>query len=151
MKTIEINSAKNTFLLTLLFSLFLMAFSPKLGLDSYEIYLNDKLVLKQYVNQPLNLRTLQLGKANPQDQLWIKYTHCNKEGAGGNRTIVLKDEKGHQLTQWKFANTGSDNQPMKVSVADLLRLEKEHTGHQISLHYQSNELQNSELLAFLKY
>lgn len=32
--------------------------------DSYTIYLNNKLVLKQAVNEPLNLQGLQLDKAN---------------------------------------------------------------------------------------
>ena len=50
-------------------------FASKFGLDGYEIYLNNKLILKQYVNQPLNLRVLQLTKANEGDELRIKYNH----------------------------------------------------------------------------
>lgn len=38
------------------------SFTTKFGLDSFAIYLNDKLVLKQSVNQPLSLRGLQLVK-----------------------------------------------------------------------------------------
>ncbi len=79
-------------LITLSFTVF--SFTTKLGLDSYEIYLNNKLILKQSVNQPLSLRILQLGKANDNDQLRINYKHCTLEGAGTDRTIVLKDEKG---------------------------------------------------------
>lgn len=150
MKTMNLKSPMGSFLLVLLLGMSTMAISPKLGLDSYEIYLNDKLIMKQYVNQPLNLRMLQLEKAAPQDLLWIKYTHCTIKGAGSNRTIALKDDKGHLLTQWTFADTGAENKPMKVSVAELLKLGKEHESHQISLYYQSKELPGAELLAYLR-
>lgn len=151
MKTTKLKSAFTGMLLMLLLGLSTMAFSPKLGLDGYEIYLNDKLIMKQFVNQPLNLRTLQLDKASPQDLLWIKYNHCTtKNGSGSDRTIVLKDDKGHELKEWKFANNGTENKPMKVSVAELLQLEKEHAGHQISMYYKSKELTGAELLAYLQ-
>ena len=149
MKTMKLKSTLRHILLLLVLGFSATAFAPKLGLDSYEIYLNDKLIMKQYVNQPLNLRTLQLENASPKDELWIKYTHCNKKGAGSNRSLELKDSKGHLLTQWTFADTGSENKPMKIPVAELLELEKEHKDHQISLLYKSNELPGAELLAYL--
>ncbi|WP_057937256.1 hypothetical protein [Algoriphagus resistens] len=152
MKTMKLKSNMNSILIMLVVGFSTMAFSPKLGLDSYEIYLNDKLIMKQYVNQPLNLRTLQLEKtAMEDDQLWIRYTHCTiKKGSGSNRVLLLKDDKGHLLTQWKFANTGTENKPMNVSVAALLKLEKEHKDHQISLYYKSAELPKAEMLAYLR-
>lgn len=151
MKTRKLNSAFTGMLLLLLLGMSTMAFSPKLGLDSYEIYLNDQLILKQYINQPLNLRTLQLDKAAPEDLLWVKYNHCTiKSGSGSDRTIVLKDDRGHELKQWAFANSGTENMPMKVSVAELRQLEKAHADHQISLYYTARELPGGELLAYLK-
>lgn len=151
MKTSNVKSALTSAMLAIVIGLATMAFSPKLGLDSYEIYLNDKLILKQYINQPLNLRTLQLDKAAPEDLLWVKYNHCTiKNGSGSDRTIVLKDDKGHELKEWAFANNGTENKPMKVSVAELRQLEKEHADHQISMYYKSKELGDAELLAYLK-
>lgn len=151
MKTQNAKTALTSAMLAILLGMATMAFSPKLGLDSYEIYLNDKLIMKQHVNQPLNLRTLQLENASPQDLLWVKYNHCTiKSGSGSERVIVLKDDKGHELNQWTFANSPSENKPMKVSVAELRQLEKEHADHQISLYYKSRELADAELLAYLK-
>ncbi|MCE7055180.1 hypothetical protein LZF95_10880 [Algoriphagus sp. AGSA1] len=150
MKTTKFKSAI-TGLLLLFLGLGTIAFSPKLGLDSYEIYLNDKLIMKQFVNQPLNLRTLQLDKASPQDLLWIKYNHCTtKNGSGSKRSIVLKDDKGHELKEWQFADNGTENKPMKVSVEELLQFEKEHANHLISMYYKSKELPGAELLAYLQ-
>lgn len=128
-----------------------MAFTPKRGLDSYEIYLNEKLIMKQFVNQALDLRVLQLEKAQVQDALSIRYVHCNIKGPGSSRTLVLKDEQGHVLRQWDFNNSSDANNPMKLSVGELLQFEKDHNDHRISLNYKSKELPGSELLAFLKF
>jgi hypothetical protein len=151
MKTMNVKTILTSATLAIVLGLATMSFSPKLGLDGYEIYLNDKLILKQHVNQPLNLRTLQLDKAAPEDLLWIKYNHCTiKSGSGSDRTIVLKDNQGHELKQWAFANNPSENKPMKISVAELRELEKTHADHQISLYYKAKELPGGELLAYLK-
>lgn len=127
------------------------SFTPKVGLDSYEIYLNNKLILKQSVNQPLNLRVLQLSQASSGDQLHIIYKHCSLTGgAGTNRSITLKDEKGNTLKKWSFANATGTDLSMVIPVKELLQLEKMNTAHQLSLHYAARELYKAEeTLAFL--
>lgn len=134
-------------LMALCFTLF--SFTTKLGLDSYEIYLNNKLILKQSVNQPLNLRILQLGQANPADQLRISYKHCTLPGAGTDRSIVLKDEKGNTLKKWTFPDATGSDFSMVIPVKELLQLEKNNADHNLSLHYAARELPNGQTLAFL--
>ena len=136
------------FALTLCLTVF--SFTTKLGLDSYEIYLNNKLILKQSVNQPLNLRVLQLGQTNDSDQLRIIYKHCTLEGAGTNRTIALKDEKGNTLKKWTFTNASGSDLSMEIPVKELLQLEKNNAGHELSLQYTARELPKGETLAFLR-
>ncbi|WP_157366914.1 hypothetical protein [Algoriphagus vanfongensis] len=150
MKTMNVKSALQGILLLLVIGFSTTAFAPDYGLDSYEIHLNEKLIMKQFVNQPLNLRTLQLEKAEAQDMLWVKYTHCTLKGAGSNRAIVLKDDQGHELTQWTFADSRDENKAMKISVAELRKFEEAHKNHQVSLYYKSSELPGAELLAYLK-
>lgn len=135
-------------LITLCFSVF--SFTTKLGLDSYEIYLNNKLILKQSVNQPLNLRILQLSQANDNDQLRINYKHCTVEGAGTGRTIVLKDEKGNTLKKWVFTNASGSDLSMVIPVKELLQLKKNNADHDLSLQYTARELPKGETLAFLR-
>lgn len=134
-------------LMALCFTVF--SFTTKLGLDSYEIYLNNKLILKQSVNQPLNLRILQLGQANSGDQLRISYKHCTLPGAGTDRSIVVKDEKGNTLKKWTFANATGDDISMVIPVKELLQLENNNAGHNLSLHYAARELPKGQTLAFL--
>ncbi|MET3877265.1 hypothetical protein [Chitinophaga sp. OAE865] len=126
------------------------SFTPKVGLDSYEIYLNNKLILKQSVNQPLNLRVLQLSQASSGDQLHIIYKHCSLQGAGTNRSIILKDENGNTLKKWSFANATGSDLSMVIPVKELLQLEKMNAAHHLSLHYTARELYKAEeTLAFL--
>src|SRR5215211_695222 len=81
-------------LILALFSIILCcaASNAKAGLDSYEIYLNDKLILKQYVNEPLILASLQLNQSNVNDKLVINYSQCNMpDKIGKGRSISVKD------------------------------------------------------------
>src|SRR5215213_4945686 len=81
------------------------AFTAKAGLDSYEIYLNNKLILKQYVNQPLKLESLGLDQSNINDRLVIYYSQCNaQDKIGKGRSISVKDAKGNTLKKWDFAD-----------------------------------------------
>ncbi len=150
MKQIKFNQSfiKMFTLITLCLTAF--SFTTKFGLDSYEIYLNSKLILKQTVNQPLNLRILPLGKAQESDQLSIKYTHCTiKGGAGTDRSISLKDEKGNTLKKWTFADATGSDLNMTIAVKELLKLEKTHASQQLSLHYKARELPEGEMLSML--
>jgi hypothetical protein len=136
-------------LVTLCFSAF--GFTNNLGLDSYEVYLNDKLIAKHSVNQPLNLRTLQLAKANDNDLLRINYTHCSNKGYGTDRSILIRNEKGNTLKKWAFADARGSNLTMTISVKELLQVEKANAGQELSLYYTANELPKGEMLAFLHF
>nr|WP_294942123.1 hypothetical protein [uncultured Mucilaginibacter sp.] len=120
----------------------------RFGLDYYEFYLNNKLLAKQYVNQPLNLRVLPLDKAKEDDQLQIAYTHCGNKGTGTSRSITLKDELGETLFKWTFADAG---QRMTVPVKELLHWQKKKAGHELSLYYAAHELEKGEMLSMIRF
>src|SRR3712207_2527595 len=92
-------------------SCMIFAVTANAGVDSYSIYLNKKLLFKHSMDKPLTLQSLQLDKANPNDELIIYYTQChapNKIGSG--RSIVVKDAEGKKIKDWKFEDVkGSDN------------------------------------------
>lgn len=128
-------------------SIIAFGFTKPVGLDSYEIYLNDKLILKQFVNQPLSLRQLRLDKANDNDRLRIYYRHCNVPETGTGRSIAVKDDRGNVLKKWEFANATGSKTDMVISVKELLWLEKNNAGHDLRLHYTARELPKGEMLA----
>ena len=57
------------------------------GTDSYRIYLNNKLILQQYVSRSLDLKSLPLSEANANDKLVIYYNHCG--ATGRSRSIAV--------------------------------------------------------------
>lgn len=120
------------------------SFTSKPGGDVYQIYLNDKLILKQYSTQPLTMQSLQLTKANINDQLVIYYSHCGTVGKG--RTIAIKTEKGTVLKEWKFADTNGSINGMVIPVKELLQLEKIADGTQLSIYYASQQLPAGRML-----
>lgn len=124
-----------------------LSFTARFGLDGYEIYLNNKLVFKEYVNSPLNLRVLALDKAKQDDQLRVVYRHCRLDnGPGTGRSIALKDDHGNTLRKWDFADAGQ----MTITVKDLLEAVKKGTG-QVSLVYLSRELDKGEMLSMVHF
>lgn len=130
------------------FALGSLSFTSRFGLDAYEIYLNNKLVLKQSVNQPLNLRVLSLDKAKESDQLRVVYRHCMRDnGPGTGRSIALKDESGNTLRKWNFADDGQ----MTIPVKDLLQAANKVAGRAVNLVYTSRELDKGEMLSMVHF
>lgn len=125
----------------------LLAFNAKAGGDSYEIYLNNKLILKQFVFQQLTISRLQLDKANANDKLIIFYNHCGQTGRG--RTIAIKDAKGNLVKQWNFADATRLNKGMVIPVKDLLQLEKNNSKTHLLIYYAAEQLPNGRMLSSL--
>lgn len=117
-------------------------FTAEMGLDRYEIYLNNKPILEQAVNAPVNLRTLQLSNASNNDILRIVYIHCTNKGVGTDRSITVKNDKGELLKKWTF----KDDKAMEIPVKELLSLEKQHADRSLSLHYGAHELYQEDML-----
>lgn len=152
MKKIRIDRALMLLFTLITLSFASLSFTSRFGLDKYEIYLNNKLLLKQSVNQPLNLRVLQLDNAKESDQLQIVYSHCMRNnGPGTGRSVALKDENGNTLHKWVFADATGTSLKMTIAVKDLLQLEKKNASHKLSLYYASNELEKGEMLSMIRF
>jgi hypothetical protein len=114
------------------------------GGDMYTIYLNNKLVMKQFVTQPLSLSSLPLDNANSNDMLVVSYSHCGTIGKG--RALSVKDEHGNVLKEWKFADVAKD-EGMSIPVKEILELQQKNT--HISLYYSSQQLPGGRMLTAL--
>ena len=124
------------------------AFTAKAGLDSYEIYLNNKLILKQYVNQPLTLASLGLDESNSNDRLVIYYSQCNTpDKIGKGRTISVRDAKGNTIQKWDFKDAKKNQTGMVIAVKELLALEKKMPLSKLSLYYTAEGHPTGQLLA----
>lgn len=135
-------------LVTLSFAGF--GFTRNFGLDSYEIWLNDRSLMKGYVNQPLDTRLVTLDK-NATGNLHVGYTHCMNKTGGTARSLTLKDENGQSLHKWNFADGAGTDQKMDITVKELAQLDKKNTGHSLRLYYMAREMQKEEMLALVRF
>ena len=145
------NSALKPLLILLLTTTMacLQSFTAKAGGEGFEIYLNNKLILWQPVGKPFTLHNLQLDKTNKNDQLEIRYHHCGYTGK--NRTIAIKDDKGHTIKEWKFADAYGANKGMTIQVKELLQLEKNYSGSNLSIVYYAEQLPKGRAISAIRF
>jgi hypothetical protein len=128
--------------------LLLQAFTAKAGVDVFEIYLNNKLLLQQAANKPFTLQSLQLDKSNSNDELVIYYNHCGESGR--HRSIAVKDDKGNIIKEWKFADANKVRSPMRIPVRELLQLNKGYAHTSLTIFYSAQQLPKGLTLSGLQ-
>lgn len=119
------------------------------GGEAFEIYLNNKLLVRQYVTGSFSLQSLNLTEANANDKLVIYYNHCGKPGKA--RTIAIKDAAGNILKKYSYGDGASVKDGMTIPVKELLALEKSHKGVQLAIHYTAKELPKGLTLSGVKF
>ena len=122
----------------------LFSFSSKRGGDSFEIVLNGKRVLQQFVYASKGVQTIQLTQTSDNDKLDIYYSHCGQ--VGKDRYITIKNEKGQPIKAWKFADAVDKKGAMSFKLKDILSLRKNKTD-KLNLSYSSSELPAGRTLA----
>ena len=128
-------------------SMVFFSFSSPDGGDSFEIYVNNKLVVQRYLTQAKPTQTLNWNQGNYNDQVDIYYSHCGVSGK--NRTIAVKDAQNKTLKSWEFADAASGhNNAMSCKVKDILSAGR--NSNTLYLYYSSRELPNGYLLATIK-
>jgi hypothetical protein len=132
----------------------LSAFTGPMGSHSFTIYLNNRLMVQQYVSMAREegTKTLQLEQRDYNDQLIINYNQCGQVGT--DRTIVLKDGQNRLLKEWHYtdaagANPTSANAAMTCKVKDIFDLQKANGNDRVNLYYSSKQVPNAVLLASL--
>ena len=131
-------------LLLIIISASLLSFSMAWGGESFQIYVNNKLVLQQYVSQNVGVKSIQLDKSAYNEQVDVYYSHCGQPGK--NRSIAIKDEHNRTLKEWHFADVAGKNSPMSVKVGEILNI-KTKGSNNLNLYYFSQQLPNGRLLA----
>ena len=123
----------------------LFSFSVKPGSDSFTIYLNNKLMIQQYVTRDEAVKNLVLNESYSDDLLNINYSHCGKTGSG--RTISFMDHQKKVLKKWNFSDDSGE--AVSVKVGDVLALQKMSKNNSLKLVYASNELPEGRTLAVI--
>lgn len=129
-----------------IFCVGLFSFSNNRGGDSFEIWLNGKMMLQQFVYVSSAVQTLHLNAASANDKLDIYYRHCGQVGT--DRYITIKDENDSPLKVWKFADSNGNNQAMSLKLKDISGLKKSKDS-KLNIVYSSNQLPKGKVLATL--
>jgi len=137
-------AGKSLALLAIITALF--SFTSPVGGDVYEIYLDNKMAIKQYVAMKEPVKTLEIDKSLADQQLEVLYSHCGKTGT--KRSITIKDGQ-NILKQWSYPDGGTVNTKMACKVKDLLSLQKTNNPARVDLIYSSQEIPEGKILATL--
>jgi len=132
--------------LLVIFCVGLFSFSNNRGGDSFEIWLNGKMMLQQFVHVSSAVQTLHLNVASANDKVDIYYRHCGQVGT--DRYITIKDDNDRPLKVWKFADASGNNPAMSIKLKDISGLKKSKDS-KLNIFYSSNELPKGKVLATL--
>jgi hypothetical protein len=144
MKQFENNLTAAKYILLAAFCTTLFSFSMKKGGDSFEVYLNGKMVFQQYVSMHQGVKSLQLNQSLYNDEVTVYYNHCGKTGT--DRVITIKDGENKILKTWHFPNDAANPSAMNCKVKEIMNLQK-NSGSNLGLYYASREIPEGRLLA----
>lgn len=124
----------------------LFSFSVNPGGDSFSIYLDNTLMLEQYVSRNAVTKTLPLNENSGGDLLKVYYSHCGKIGKG--RELTIRDAQNKTLKTWNFPDVAEGvSSGMNCRVKDIVALQKAGKSTVLNLVYSSKELPDGRLLA----
>ena len=134
-------------LMTITLCTVLFSFSRRPGAHSFQVYLDDKLIVERYVQSGMEYPTLTVNAAENHRQLIIKYNECGKPVT--SRTISIRDDKNAVLKDWRFDGaTSGYKDPMVCDLKDIIALtQKNHNN--LKLFYSSKEFPEGQQLARL--
>lgn len=149
MQTKSHRSISSLFFLLSFLALSFVVIASSYGVDSYSIYLNDKLLLQQALDKPLSLKNLDLKDAKASDHLIVRYRECHAPESGPKgRKISIRDEQGKTVKVWKFDDDGQNNGAMKIPVREILEVQKT-AGEALVMTYSSDGMGKGQELASL--
>lgn len=126
-------------------SSFIYSFVAPMGGEGFEIYIDNKLVLRQFNQEMKQLKNIQLTAAHSKSELKVKYYHCGM--VGKSRTLELKNSDKKTVKRWEFDNSEGKNFAITVAVKEILDSQEKLGNGTIYLYYSSKEAPQGRLLA----
>lgn len=117
------------------------------GAHRFQVYLDSKLMVEQYVNPRAEAPRLVIDPSVTHQQLVINYDECGRTVS--NRTLTLKDNNNTVLKKWNFTGDTSGYQdPMTCSWKEIVSL-KPKGSNTVKLYYSSKEYPEGVQVAYL--
>lgn len=115
------------------------------GAHSFQLYVDSKLVVDQYVTRNTTIPKLALDPSERNNEIILKYSECGRTVSG--RTLTIKDEQDKTLKEWHFDGTTSGyKDPMTINVKDVVALKNKGA---MKLIYTSNDFKEGQQVASL--
>lgn len=115
------------------------------GAHNVQIYLDNKLVIEQYISSKANTPKLILDPSEKYNQLIVKYNECGRTVSG--RKITLKDDHDKVLKAWSFEGLATGfKESMSCSVKEILAL-KPKGSNTLKLFYSSSDFTEGSQIA----
>lgn len=128
-----------------LICVFLSSFVTLPGADSFEVYLDNELLIKDYIYGQRSNKAVLLDK-NSSATMTVSYSHCGVTGT--SRTLSLVDEQKKMLKEWTFANVDPKvKDPMAILVKEIVTASN---GKSTTLYYKSTEIEKAVMIAPVK-
>lgn len=125
---------------------FLSAFTSMTGANSFEAYLDNELILKEYVWGERKISTITLDK-NSTATLSIHFNECGNTGT--NRSLSLRDGKNKVLKVWRFQDVAASlKDPMPITVKELATVGLDKNA---GLYYESKDERTAIQLASIRW
>src|SRR5690349_12561887 len=80
----------------------MFSFAAEMGGESFEVFLNGKLMIQQHLYQKPPVASLALDPQSTQDEIKVQYNNCGHTDTG--RTLTIRDEQNKVLKEWQFAD-----------------------------------------------
>jgi len=145
----KINMVLKTLVVSTTLCLLLSAFSTKPGSHSFQVYLDDKLMIEQYVSSKMLVPRINIDPAENYTRLVVKYNECGRTVTG--RKINIKDDRGNVLKEWNFeGSTSGYKDAMTCSVKDIQALRQKANG-ELRLYYFSADFTEGQQIATLAF
>jgi hypothetical protein len=116
------------------------------GAASYEVYLNNKSVIKEYLSGQKEAPTIPLNTSTAKDELSVTFNNCGKIDTG--RKISLKDEQDKTLKEWSFSDSPDIKNKMVIRVSEITGFRQKHST--AKLVYSSREFSTDAHLITLQ-
>jgi hypothetical protein len=117
------------------------------GAHSVKVYLDDKLVIEQYINFKSDAPKMTLDAAEKYSNLIVRYSECGRTVTG--RALTLKDDHNKVLKEWHFEGASSGfSESMTCPVKDIVAL-RQKGSNTLRLYYSSKDFPQGSQIAYL--
>jgi hypothetical protein len=113
----------------------LVSFDMKPGAHSFQVFVDNKMIIERYADHKLKAPNVQLSSENK--TLDVRYNECNRTVSG--RSLTAKDNDENVLKVWRFeGSTSGLKDAMSFSVKEVQGLAQK-SGNAIRIYYSSND------------